>query len=374
MRGMIGQDALRAQLERSIAMGRLAHAMLIAGAAGAGKMRLALELAQALNCETGGEPCGDCRQCSRIAASKHADVRVIGAPGQAVKIEEMRELQQDAALVPFEGRNRVFIIDGAERMTGEAANCLLKTLEEPPDNVYLLLLTQQPAALLPTVRSRCRLVELRPVAAGLIEAMLTEGGADAETARTIARLAEGRAGWAAEATADPSVLEARRERLDDSIAVAGMDYSARLVRAAKIAADYDRARRDVQGANRDASKAANKGESDKRQKAEEQARAAAKDLEAVLDWLGLLRRWWRDVLLHKSGRGDLAVNADRSGALAAFSEACSVAEAGAAVRDITDAIDHLGKNANARLALDVLMLRLPQVTAGALQAAAVHEG
>ena len=115
--------------------------MLIAGAAGAGKMRLALELAQALNCETGGEPCGDCRQCSRIAASKHADVRVIGAPGQAVKIEEMRELQQDAALVPFEGRNRVFIIDGAERMTGEAANCLLKTLEEPPDNVYLLLLT-----------------------------------------------------------------------------------------------------------------------------------------------------------------------------------------------------------------------------------------
>ena len=339
MRGMIGQDALRAQLERSIEMGRLAHAMLIAGAGGAGKMRLALELAQILNCETGGGPCGECRQCSRIAASKHADVRVIGAPGQAVKIEEMRELQQDAALVPYEGRNRVFIIDGAERMTGEAANCLLKTLEEPPDNVYLLLLTQQPAALLPTVRSRCRLVELRPVAASLIEDMLTEGGANPETARTIARLAEGRAGWAAEAAADASILEGRRERLDDAIEVAGMDYSARLVRAAALADRY------------------------------------GKDKDAVLDWLVLLRRWWRDVLLHKSGRGDLAVNADRADSLAAFAGGCSVAEAGAAVRDITDAIDHLGKNANARLALDVLMLRLPQISPHALHAApAGHEG
>ena len=339
MRGMIGQDALRAQLERSVEMGRLAHAMLIAGAAGAGKMRLALELAQALNCETGDEACGDCRQCTRIAASKHADVRVIGAPGQAVKIDKMRELQQDAALVPFEGRNRVFIIDGAERMTGEAANCLLKTLEEPPDNVYLLLLTQQPAALLPTVRSRCRLVELRPVAAALIEEMLTETGSDAETAGAIARLAEGRAGWAAEAAADPTILEARRERLDDAMGVAGMDYSARLVHAAALADRY------------------------------------GKDKETVLDWLGLLRRWWRDVLLHKSGRGDLAVNADRADALAAFAEVCSVAEAGAAVRDITDAIDYLGKNANARLALDVLMLRLPQVPAEALRAtAAVAEG
>jgi len=336
---MIGQDALRAQLERSLATGRLAHAMLIAGAAGAGKMRLALDLAQALNCETGSEPCDDCRQCTRIAASKHADVRVIGAHGQAVKIEEMRELQQDAALVPFEGRNRVFIIDGAERMTGEAANCLLKTLEEPPDNVYLILLTQQPAALLPTVRSRCRLVELRPVAAGLIEAMLTEGGADAETAGTVARLAEGRAGWAAEAAADPTILEARRERLDDAMGVAGMDYSARLVHAAALADRY------------------------------------GKDRETVLDWLGLLRRWWRDVLLHKSGRGDLAVNADRADALTAFAEACSVTEVGAAVRDVTDAIDHLGKNANARLALDVLMLRLPQIPAEALHTApAVLEG
>ncbi len=339
MRGMIGQDALRAQLERSIEMGRLAHAMLIAGAAGAGKKRLAVELAQALNCKTGGGPCGDCRQCTRIAASKHADVRVIGAPGQAVKIEEMRELQQDAALVPYEGRNRVFIIDGAERMTGEAANCLLKTLEEPPDNVYLILLTQQPAALLPTVRSRCRLIEMRPVAASLIEDMLTEGGTDPETARTIARLAEGRAGWAGEAAAAPRILEARREHLDAAIEVAGMDYSARLVRAAALAERY------------------------------------GKDKDAVLEWLGLLRRWWRDVLLHKSGRGDLAVNADRSGALTAFAGACSVAEAGAAVRDVTDAIDHLGKNANPRLALDVLMLRLPQVPSDALRGApAGYEG
>ena len=339
MRGMIGQDALRAQLERSIEMGRLAHAMLIAGAAGAGKKRLAVELAQALNCETGGGPCGDCRQCTRIAASKHADVRVIGAPGQAVKIEEMRELQQDAALVPYEGRNRVFIIDGAERMTGEAANCLLKTLEEPPDNVYLILLTQQPAALLPTVRSRCRLIEMRPVAASLIEDMLTEGGADPETARTIARLAEGRAGWAGEAAADPRILEARLEHLDAAIEIAGMDYSARLVRAAALAERY------------------------------------GKDKDAVLEWLGLLRRWWRDVLLHKSGRGDLAVNADRAGAVTAFAGACSTAEAGAAVRDVTDAIDHLGKNANPRLALDVLMLRLPQVPSDALRGApAGYEG
>ena len=337
---LIGQDTLRAQLKRSLQMGRLAHATLIAGPAGVGKTKLAVDLAQALNCEASDvEPCGVCRQCTRIAGAKHADVRIIGEPGRAIGIDEMRELQHAAALVPFEGRNRVFIIGGAERMTGEAANCLLKTLEEPPSNVYLILLTSHLSSLLPTVRSRCRLLEIRPTSAKLIEEMLAnERGVEREQASTISRLAEGRIGWAVEAAATPSVLDARREQLDSIVELAGLDYSDRLVRASEIADRY------------------------------------SKDKDDVVEWLCLLRQWWRDVLLHKSGRGDIAVNVDRLETLERFAGACSVNEAGAAVRDANATVEHLGKNANARLALDVLMLRLPQVPTTEPRNAATSRG
>jgi len=334
-----GQELLREQLERSVRTGRVAHANLISGPSGAGKTNLALEIAQALNCTADLVPCGSCNQCQRIVTAKHTDVRLIGEAGHGVSIDEIRELQQDATLVPFEGRNRVFVIIDAERMSGEAANSLLKTLEEPPANVYLILLTSNPAALLSTVRSRCRLIEIRPLSPKLIQTYLEEKhGVDPKLAGLISRLSEGRLGWALEAVANPHLIQDRGEQLDSILDLMSMDYSGRLVRSGELTDRY------------------------------------ARNKQSLIEWITLMRQWWRDVLLRKSGRTGQEVNIDRSDQIQLFAETCSIIEAGAAVRDIGATIQRLGQNANARLALDVLFLELPQLSTTTTASAVGLEG
>jgi len=139
---VVGHEETVALLDRSLRNGRLAHAYLFVGPRHVGKMRLAIELAKALNCHHEERPCGVCTQCERIEGLKHADVQVIGVDGTTeIGIDQMREMQHCASLKPFEGRHRVFIIDGVEHLSREAANCLLKTLEEPPADVQLVLLS-----------------------------------------------------------------------------------------------------------------------------------------------------------------------------------------------------------------------------------------
>ena len=106
---------------------------------------------------------------------KHADVHVIGIDGRTeIGIDQMREMQHSANLKPFEGRHRVFVIDGAERLSHEATNCLLKTLEEPPPDVQLILLASNERLLLDTVLSRCQRLELRRLPIAAVHTALTE--------------------------------------------------------------------------------------------------------------------------------------------------------------------------------------------------------
>ncbi|TET38214.1 MAG: AAA family ATPase, partial [Dehalococcoidia bacterium] len=163
---VIGHEKAVALLERSMKGGKLSHAYLFVGPPHVGKMTLAMNLAQALNCRGEERPCGECPQCRRIARGVHADVQVIGLEGRMeIGIDQIREMQHAASLKPFEGRNRVFIIDGADHLSHEAANCLLKTLEEPPPNDQLILLAANERLLLPTVLSRCQKLELGPLPA-----------------------------------------------------------------------------------------------------------------------------------------------------------------------------------------------------------------
>ena len=186
---------LRASIER----GRLPHALIFAGPEGVGKKTLALILARLLNClsPANGEPCGRCRSCRKIDAGVHPDVIVVQPDGAFIKIEQVRAIRAEAAYQPFEGRFRVVVLDGADRMRPEGANCLLKTLEEPPSRTVLILVTAQPYLLLPTISSRSQLLQFGPIPEDRIaEHLVRAAGLRPEEARLAAALADGSLGAA----------------------------------------------------------------------------------------------------------------------------------------------------------------------------------
>ena len=252
----VGHDAAVRALSRAMEQGRMHHALLLVGPPRVGKMALAMDVARALNC-LGEEPSGGpCRQCERISDSLHPDVRVIGVEeddqGRArtlISIEQVRVVQKEASLRPYEGAFRVFIIDGVDRMSDEAANSLLKTLEEPPDQVVLVLLASDASSVLPTIRSRCRRLDLRPVGVDTIaDHLVTTLEVDSALAQEVARLSGGRIGWAVQAAQVDlnrlEVLGGIGERMSDAaneLAAAVAQAEGFGIDAESFRAEYDNA-------------------------------------------------------------------------------------------------------------------------------------
>jgi len=150
-----GHDRQKNILRRALKADRIAHAYLFEGPEGIGKRLTALAFARALLC-VDGTGCGDCPACRKVDHNNHPDIHILDAEEERIKIEQVRSLQQELMLRPLEGRYKVCLIDGAERMTVGAANALLKTLEEPQPNTLIILLTDHPEQLLPTICSRCQ--------------------------------------------------------------------------------------------------------------------------------------------------------------------------------------------------------------------------
>jgi DNA polymerase-3 subunit delta' len=201
------------------------HAILFAGPAGVGKTTLALDLARGLLCggASGAErPCGTCRACRMVASGNHPDLHRLapGGPGGQIRIGRrddaepgtVRRLTVDLALLPVEGGARVAILEQADRLNDDAQSALLKTLEEPPSGVTIILCADEEEQLLDTVRSRCARVRLGLVGPRDIEELLGEHGvADPPTAARLARLAGGRPGRALAYAAAPDAVVARGE-------------------------------------------------------------------------------------------------------------------------------------------------------------------
>lgn len=317
--GMIGHRWAVDMLARRLDSGRLGHAYLITGPSGSGRSTLALRLAQAMNCTGSPVPCGVCRSCDLIAREGHADIHRLVPDGRSIKIEQVRNLQHDLALRPVEAPYRVAIIEQAQTATGHAADALLKTLEEPPPTTRLILTADAAENLLPTMVSRCQVIALRPVPVGdIAQAVASRYALSADEASMLAHLAGGRPGWALRAAEDPEVLAARAEIFDGLLGALAADRGGRF--------SY------VEGIYR------------------------SDALPLLLDtW----QSWWRDVLLLAEGSRTAPVNADRVTDLERVAASVTPEEARRALRATRQTIDALERNANTRLALDVLMLDMP---------------
>lgn len=189
--GVHGQDEVVDQFRRALRRGRLASSFLFVGPEGIGKRTFAVKLAQALLCQTRPEealdPCGTCPSCVQVEAGSHPDVEVVAKPPDRSflpldlligdKEHRLREgLCHNIALKPFMGGRRIAIIDDADYLNAEGANCLLKTLEEPPPRSVLILISTSPAKQLPTIRSRCQLIRFQPLRRETVEEILVTQG------------------------------------------------------------------------------------------------------------------------------------------------------------------------------------------------------
>jgi DNA polymerase-3 subunit delta' len=233
---VIGHRALLALFRGAVARSTVPASLLVAGPDGVGKRTFALALAQAVNCPErrargGDDGCGRCAACQRIVKLQHADVRLVDRGGEAtIKIQAIRERVLDVVgYRPFEGARRVFIIDGADDLTLEAQDALLKTLEEPPASAILILVTAFPDALARTVQSRCRRVRFGPLAEAEVAEVLRARGVSEADARAWASLsggsvsralAVGEGAYAEDRSAALALLGALGGRVTDRLAAA----------------------------------------------------------------------------------------------------------------------------------------------------------
>ena len=201
-KNIVGHATKIEQLKKIIAEEKFPHAVIFSGSEGIGKKKIAETCAAVLLCENpeGGEPCGVCENCKLISAGSHPDFYIVEPEAtktaRNIKISQIRALQAESSLRPVQADLRVVLIDGAEFMNNAAANCLLKTLEEPPSQTIFILLSANRAGLLMTLRSRCRTVNFDKLTAEEILQELLRRDIQLEKAKKISIIADGSLGRA----------------------------------------------------------------------------------------------------------------------------------------------------------------------------------
>lgn len=318
---IVGHDRIIEVLKRSLRSGKTAHSYLFEGIAGCGRKKTALALVQALFCTVlPDDACGTCPSCRKIDGGNHPDIHLI-APlpdKRDISIEQLRDMQHIVSLRPYEAPRKVCIIEPAERMSVSAANSLLKTLEEPPGNALIILLTENAGMLLPTVRSRCQLIRFAPLSPEHLLSLLERDGMASETAALVAPMAGGSMQRAREL--DNEALTARREAVLSRVEQLNIH---------RIASVFDAAE-ELSG-NRD----------------------------ATLELLDMLLSFFRDAVHLGAGNGDI-VNRSLRPAIEAIATRRSFPRNLELLERIYDTRRDVQRNANPKLALDHLFLSMAE--------------
>jgi DNA polymerase-3 subunit delta' len=234
---IIGHDRIVDILQRALAAKRIAHAYLFAGPEGCGKQTTALALLEAAWCN-GEDGCGNCPSCRKVAARQHPDLHILEPDGAFIKIDQVRELQRGLALRPYEAPFKACIIEAADRLHPSAGNALLKTLEEPPGKALLILLTAHPDNVLPTIRSRCQPLSFPALSEDAVTALLVRGGTLPDAARLAASLSGGSPGKAVDLCSEEALIN-RRELLEQLFSFSLRDISSLLAASERLAAEKE---------------------------------------------------------------------------------------------------------------------------------------
>jgi DNA polymerase-3 subunit delta' len=310
------------------------HAYLFSGPTGVGRRTLALRVAQAVNCTQPPAPgyaCGECRTCQQIEKMQYADLTIIQSEdeGSILKVEQVRDLQHDLSLAPYEGGYRIALLLRFEEANANAQNAILKTLEEPNPKVLLLLTADDPENLLPTITSRCELLRLRPMAidalAGLLE---TKENLSKEKADLIAHISAGRVGFAKQLAGDEVLLERRGQWMDDLIMLLAGNRADRFQYSEKVA------------------------KSNKKDRTESK--------KALWEGLRYWLSFWRDVMLVRTGSGIPIANIDLAFAVQKTADSVTKQAAARAVSALEHAFVRI-QHANLQLMLDTILLDWPVI-------------
>jgi len=315
--GIIGH-ALPIRIIRSMVQtGQVPHACIFSGIEGIGKRAVAMGFAKALNCLGPQRSSGcQCASCQAIERRMHPDLILLAPEKNVIRIDQVRLLQSELAFKPFEARYKVVIIDGADRMNVHAANCLLKTLEEPPEQTVLILIAPSTAGMLPTVLSRCHRIHFAPLAPADIGAYLCAQGVAPAQAEVLSIQAQGSIGRAL-MLRESAFMELRQKMADALAGAPRPDLDALL-------------------------------------KLGQQAGAEPAGPLPVLEFL---ETWYRDLLLLKEGVGDeLLQNYDLAGSLRAAAGHETRASALQSIRRIQWLQQHANLHADVSLGLEAVLI------------------
>lgn len=386
--GLVGQDRCVATLTRAAVAARaivdaeddewmdsqraMSHAWLITGPPGSGRSVAAQSFAAALQC-TGGEPgCGECPGCKTTMNKSNGDVHFISTQESVISVKVARPLVLDAQSFPSQGRWRVMIVEDADRLTEQAANALLKAIEEPPERTIWLLCAPSVDDMIPTIRSRCRHIGLTiPQAQAVADLLVSQGVADPATALAAARAAQSHIGFARALAKDPQMRRRRRDIIAAPIRVHSV---AQAVSAAEELLATAKAQADAQVEQINAREKAELlrqlglSESDSptkqsrtmvRELQENQKRRAKRALKdeldrALIDLLAI----YRDILMVQLGTGQELVNEDLRDLVDDVAQRSTASQTMARVSAIEDARRRLQHNGQATLVLEAMIVAL----------------
>lgn len=328
---IIGHDWAVNLLKTNLRIGHQPHAYLITGPQQVGRRTLALRLAQALNCAQATEPgeiCGACRSCEQIGRMQHPDLEIVQAEhhGGTLKVDQIREMQHRLALTPYEAEFRIALLFRFEEAHNSAANALLKTLEEPPKHVILIMTADSTESLPETIVSRCQAINLRSVPLDTIKhGLVSDWDLSPEDAAYYAQICGGRPGLAIALHQNLNMSNQRRTWLDDQLILLSATRVERFAYAEQL----------VKKVDQDGSR------------------------ESLLNQLQLWQSFWRDIYLAGIHPDNEIINIDKSTEIERLSNRVDTASAIKTIKALQKTMELIQKNANLRLALEILLLDMP---------------